>query len=104
MKWVIVVASLFMHTQVSATGLCLPTADGEELSRKCIVGWNGVTNYIAYSGALSAMIDKFTTVIAYDSYVNHAYWFGFECRVYFSCWVAGIDKAFKTKPIRMILM
>lgn len=79
MKWLIVLASLFAYGQVSAAGLCLPTADGEGLSHRCVVGWNGATNYIAYAGALSAMIDKFTTVIVYDSFANHAYWFGFTC-------------------------
>ena len=80
MKWLLVLASLFIHTQVSAAGLCIKDDNGE-MPQRCIVGWNGVTNQIAYAGALSAMIDKFTTIIAYDSYINHGYWFGFECLV-----------------------
>ena len=92
MKWLLVLASLFIHTQVSATGLCIKDDNGE-MSQKCIAGWNGVTNQIAYSGALSAMIDKFTTVIAYDSYHRHAYWFGFECLVHPGYPATGEDPA-----------
>lgn len=35
MKWLVVLFGLFVHTQVSAVGLCKPTADGEGMSNEC---------------------------------------------------------------------
>lgn len=79
MKWLVVLFALFMHGQLSAVGLCKKTDQG--VSNNCIAGWNGATDQLAYAGALSAMIDKLGTVIVYDSYANHGYWFGLECKV-----------------------
>ena len=73
MKWLVVLVALFMHTQVFAAGVC---HDG-----KCIGGWDGATIAVSFSGALHALIDKFTTTIVYDSYVNHNLYFGFRCVV-----------------------
>ena len=80
MKWLVVVLSLFVYGQLSAAGLCIKNDDGE-FTNNCIVGWNGATDYIAYAGALSAMLDKFTSAIFYDSFENQRNWFGVRCRI-----------------------
>ena len=81
MKWLVVLVSLFVHTQVSAVGLCKPTADDEGMSNKCIGGWNGATKSLAYVGALTAMLEKLQVVIIYDSYAHSKYDFGHLCEV-----------------------
>ena len=80
MKWLIILFSLFVHTQVSAAGLCKPSEHQGKFD--CIAGWNGATNYVAYAGALAALLDKFSAVIAYDSLVTPDYWFGRRCEIY----------------------
>lgn len=80
MKWLVVLFALFVHGQVSAAGLCKKNDNGE-MTNKCIAGWNGATDHLAYAGALSAMLDKFLSIIVYDSYDNAGYWFGMRCRV-----------------------
>ena len=77
MKWLVVVLSLFVYGQVSATGLCKKTDEG--VSGSCIVGWNGATDVAAYGGSLAAMLDKFFMIIGYDSYTDDRRWFGFIC-------------------------
>ena len=81
MKWLVVLFSLFMHTQVSAVGLCKPTADGEGAISMCIGGWNGATKAVAYSLALQSMLEKLLVVITYDSYVNNSYVYGAMCYI-----------------------
>ena len=79
MKWLIVLASLFVYGQVFGAGLCIPSEDGQEKSNNCIHGWKGITDYVAYSGALKTMLNKFMISIVYDTYINYYYWYGYQC-------------------------
>ena len=81
MKWLVVVCSLVVGSQVYAEGLCKPLADGKGASDYCIAGWDGAENAVAYAGALAAMLDKLTTAITFDSFINQNYEFAPRCKV-----------------------
>ena len=78
MKWLVVLFALFVHGQVTAAGLCIKDNNGE-FTNRCIGGWNGATDVVAYGGALAAMLDKFRMVIGFDSYTDDRRWFGYIC-------------------------
>ena len=79
MKWLVVLCSLYVCGQAYAEGLCKRLANDQGMSNLCIADWNGSAKVVAYAGALSAMLDKFSYTIIYDSYHNDAYWFGYMC-------------------------
>lgn len=81
MKWLVVVCSLVVGSQVYAEGLCEPLADGKGASGSCIADWEGGESAVAYAGALAAMLEKFSYAIVYDAYKNRGYWFGYRCGI-----------------------